>query len=489
MIPFGKWNPDLFSTNSAFASEAKGVIPGANSKLPWPSLAAFTNALAATCAGAVLVRDGSGSNQIFAGTSTRLYKLNSSTLAFDNVTRSSGGNYTVPAGDRWQWAVFGDNLYAAQIGDVMQSINMASGTNFAAVSGSPPQVRYIKTIGDQIWAGSDTTQDNRITWCGRNAPTFWATGGGQDCDFQDFPDGGFVRGMVGISSGYVFQDDAIRGFAPSSGREIYSFAKIDDASGILSPDSIVSYLDTNYYLGTDGFRTIGSQGIGRIGLDAVDEWFADTASQDLTQLGLTSGVIDPLRPRVFWAFTTLGSGSTLDHMLCYDIPLQEWTHAEISTQLLLQSATAGYTMEGLATPYPNLDLLTVSLDSRAWAGGSPVLSGFDTDNKLGFFNGPNLQAIAETAEFQAIPGRRTMVTGIRPITDSANVKVNVGTRQTLQTTETASYRGDKNINGRGWAPARASGRYHTVRTTIDAAEDWNDLQGVEVEKMAAGGER
>jgi hypothetical protein len=479
VLPVGKWQPDIYNLNSGFALDVLNVLPGVGTKKPWPSLEAYSGALGAVCRGAVLVRDAAGSNQIFAGKAGSLHKLDSSDLTWTDVTRSAGGAYNLPAGDRWSFDMFGANLYAAQIGDAMQVIDAASGTNFAAVGGSPPQVRYIKTIGDQLFAMSDSTKGNRISWSGRNNPAFWTFGGGQDCDQQEFPDGGFVRGMSGVFGGFVFQDDAVRSFRPSAGREIYSFAKVDNASGLTAPDSLVSHLDVTYYLGGDGFCSIGSNGINQIGYGHVDEWFLRTASSDGQQLALTIGCMDPNRPRIFWAFTTLSSGYTLDQILCYDILLKEWTHAEVEVEVLLRGATAGYTMEGLADLFSNLDTLGISLDSSLWSGGSPVLGAVAVDQMLSFFSGAALAAVVDMSEMQLVPGRRAYVRGCRPYTDAPNVTLAVGTRNTQAKTEAVSYRMAMSRNSSGWCPARASGRYHTVRASIPAGEDWTHFQGVE----------
>lgn len=490
MIPFAKWRPDAYNLNSPFASEVKGVLPGINSKTPWPSLAVYTDALPSACRGAILCRDATGAVQIFAGTATKLYKLKSDDLTWTDVTRLDGAgpallDYTVGDNERWQFAVFGANLYATQIGDALQSINMESGTNFADVSGSPPQARYIRVIGDQIFLGSTTSQGNRIHWCGRNAPTFWTAGGGQDCDVQDFPDGGFVRGIVGVTSGLIFQDECVRAFTPSDGREIYRFVKVDETTGLYAPDSVVTHQATTFYLSTDGLMSVGPEGVRHIGLENVDDWLFATSDQD--RLTLMQGAVDPNRPRIFWSFPNAGSsGYTLNHILCYDIALQEWTHAEIENQFVMPAATTGYTLEGLDAIFPDLDAMSISLDSRAFSGGAPAFAAFNSDNKLCFFNGAAVEAVVATAEFQAIPGRRAFVRGIRPYTDASNISVRVATRQTQAMTELPSYRSSVTLNGRGWAPTRASGRYHIIEATIPAGEDWTHLQGVEPEVAVEG---
>ena len=482
MLPFGKWRPDIYDLNTQFAGEASGVLPGATSKRPWPQLSIYTNALAAVCRGATIAISSTGAYSLFAGTATRLYKFNSSTLNWDNVTRTVGGDYALGTDDRWQFAQFGFYLYATNIADTLQRFDIDSGTNFAAVSGSPPQARYIRTIGDQIFLGSLASLPNRVHWSGRNNPVFWTAGGGQDCDYQDFPDGGFVRGMTGIRGGYIFQDTAVRQFQPSQGREIYQFQQIEGAQGLVAPDSLVTHMGMSYYVGLDGFVAIGPQGSQSIGQDAVDDWFLSNV--DIDRVALTIGARDPGRPRIFWLFPTSTSGYVLDHVICYDITLDEWTHAPLQASVIFQAATAGTGLDSLDTNYPDVDAMTVSLDSRIFAGGAPLIAAFDGNHKMSFFTGSNMAATVETAEFQAIPFRRGYVRGIAPLTDASAVTIQVSKRENLNAT--ATWGSASSLNNQGVAPARSSGRYHRVRASIAAGAPWNDLRGVEIDAVDAG---
>lgn len=483
MLKWGPWRPDVFDLDTQFAGEALGVLPGLNSYRPWPSLAVYSTALAAVCRGATIAVDSAGSYSIFAGTATNLYKFDSSTLGWTDVTRTVGGNYAVPDDERWQFAQVGFYLYATQIGDVLQRFDLDSGTDFEAVSGSPPQARYIRTIGDQLFLGSLTSFPNRIHWSGRNNPTFWTAGGGQDCDLQDFPDGGFVRGMAGRQGGFIFQDTAVRQFVPSVGRDIYRFTLLEDQQGLLAPDSLVNHMGTSYYLSTDGFISMGPAGSRQIGLETVDEWFQDEV--DIDRAALTIGALDPIRPRIYWLFSSGVSGYVLNRCIAYDILLDRWTHAEFDASVIFPAASAGYTLEGLDTDFPDLDAMNISLDSRLFAGGTPLLAAFDSAHKLAFFTGTNQAATVETGEFHLIPGRRAYVRGVNLFADAANATVQVSSREALN--DTPTWTGTSSLNSSGIAPVRSSGRYHRFRASVAAGEDWTDFAGVQPDFVDAGG--
>ena len=483
MRPWGAWRPDVFDLDTQFAGEALGVLPGLNSYRPWPSLSTYSTALAAVCRGGCIAVSSSGSYSIFAGTATKLYKFDSTTLGWTDVTRAAGGDYTVADDERWQFAQFGFYLYATQIGDVLQRFDIDSGTNFAAVSGSPPQARYVRTIGDQLFLGSLTSFPNRIHFSGRNNPVFWTAGGGQDCDIQDFPDGGFVRGMTGRQGGMIFQDTAVRQFVPSSGRDIYKFAWVEDSQGLLAPDSLVSHQGTSYYLGTDGFVSISPAGSKSIGLETVDEWFQDEV--DVDRASLTMGALDPIRPRLYWLFSSGVSGYVLNRCICYDILLDKWTHAEFDASVIFPAASAGYTLEGLDADFPDLDAMSISLDSRLFAGGTPLLAAFGSSHRLSFFTGTPQAATVETGEFRLIPGRRAYVRGVTLMADASNATVQASSREALD--DAPVWSSVSSLNSSGIAPVRSSGRYHRIRASVAAGEDWNHLHGVEPDFVDAGG--
>jgi hypothetical protein len=87
--------------------------------------------------------------------------------------------------------------------------DLSSATSFSNCAGSPPQAAYISVVGRFLVLSGLLSNPYRIQWSGLNATTTW-TSGVNSSDFQDFPDGGVVRGVAGGEFGTVFQDQAIR---------------------------------------------------------------------------------------------------------------------------------------------------------------------------------------------------------------------------------------------------------------------------------------
>ena len=473
------WGPDRYDyQNGRIVTEAKGVLPGPTSYIPWPSLSALSVALATGyCRGAVLARTTSGSYVIFAGTATRLYKYVSATDAWTNVTRLAGGDYAVPDDEQWSFAQFGDNLVVVNATDDPQVIDIGSGSNFAALGGSPPKARYAKVVGDQLWLGGLALNPNRVMWSGRNDIEHW-TVGTKDCDYQEFPDGGFVTGITTLETGLITQEGAIRRYAADPGRAIYQFAKVEDQRGCLAPASLVVPGRVALYYSEDGFYvTDGAGSSAPIGNDFVDGWFGDQVNTE--RLYSIIGAIDPTHPRVSWLFPTAGNTTALlDHIICYDLAQKQWSHAEVSASYIFGAATAGYTLEGLDVLGYTLDTMPFSLDSRLLMGGAPSLAAFDSAYKLAFFSGSNMAAQIKTAGLQLIPGQRSFVQGCHVYTDASAATITINKKESVQD---AAYTAGTAvaINSQGFTPQRSSGRIHQFQLDIAAAATWQHIQGLD----------
>lgn len=480
---FGPWQPDVYDLNAPLLRNASGVLPGANGYEPWQGLTAYmTNALAAACRGAVMARKEDGSFTIYAGTATRLYKFDTATTAWTNVTRTVGGDYTVPDDAYWSFAQSGDTMYAAQVGDAMQSIDIGSGANFAAVSGAP-QGAYLRVVGDQLMVAGMAATPSRVQWSGTNDPTFW-TRGARNSDWQDFPDGGVITGITPLEAGLILQEGAIRRYAAVPDRRLFQFALVEESRGCIAPQSLTVLGSTAFYLSNDGWYATGGVQSDPIGQDVIDHWFLDLLNRD--RLGAVIGAADPRHRRVFWAFPSAGNtGSELDVMLCFDLKTKRWTYTEdVDTAFIFPAATPGLTLEGLDGISGSIDALPFSLDAAFLRGGAPQLAGFNSADKLCFFNGNNLAALIETGDVLPSSGTRNFVRGIAVATDASGVMVQVGTKERPQ--DSISWRAAQGLNRRGIAPTRASGRVHRGRFTIAAGEDWSNLQGFEPDAVPEG---
>jgi len=129
---------------------------------------------------------------------------------------SSGGTsqkvlpYALGGDGAWRFAQFGTLAVAVNGIDAAQKFDLAVGTNFLALGGSPPVAQFIATLRDFVLMGNIATLPQRVQWSGIDNAELWGSIPANQADFQDLPDGGDVTGLVGGEYGLVFQENAIR---------------------------------------------------------------------------------------------------------------------------------------------------------------------------------------------------------------------------------------------------------------------------------------
>ncbi len=140
-----------------------------------------------------------------------------------------------------------------------------------------------------------------------------------------------------------------------------------------------------------------------------------------------------------------------------------------------------FTLETLDTLNPDLDDLTISVDSRVLYQGSALLGLMDSF-KLASNQGDPLTAITESSEQQPVTGRRSVITEVWPLNDDATTTIQIGTRNRLQ--DSVTWTDAVSVNATGFAPVSAEGRYHRVRMNISG--NWTDSQGSDVTAKSGG---
>lgn len=399
-------------------------------------------------------------------------------------THSVTGIYSALSADaNWRFAQFGNNVIAVHENIAPQVFDLSSSTAFADLGGSPPQAAYVDIVGRFVVLSGLLSNPYRIQWSGLNAITTW-TSGTNSSDSQDFADGGIVRGVAGGENGVIFQDQAIRRMTYVPGSPIvFQIDRIMQDEGIFAPYSIIRAGETVYFHSVQGFHKIEPGGVPvQIGRERVDRTFM--SSLDKGNLQLFIGAQDPRTTFIYWAWKS-GSGTNglFDNVLGYDSALDRFFPLQMSGEYLLGISQTGLTLEGLDTISSSIDALTLTLDAYA-ASVQPEIGMFNSDHKLGFLRGSNLEATLETPE-QGTDGQRVMVNGFRPITDAATVYGSLKYRDTQQATATTS--SEIAISSRtGRIDMRRDARHQRFKVRIPAATSWSFIAGVEPDVKAGG---
>ena len=222
MIPFAQYMPDLSNLNSGASGYIKNVLPTQDGYAPFKGWTGYASALAGTCRGYFYAHKSDNSIVVFAATSTRVYAMSNTTLTWTDVSKggSGGAGYSTVSGSaQWQFAQFNNYVIAVQANTVPQVFDLSSSTAFADLAGSPPQAAYIAIVNRFVVLSGLLSYPYRIQWSALNDVTGW-TPALDYSDYQDFPDGGVVRGVVGGEMGIVCQDSAMRRMIFSPGSDI-----------------------------------------------------------------------------------------------------------------------------------------------------------------------------------------------------------------------------------------------------------------------------
>lgn len=486
ITPFGEYKPDLPAFGNDGALTAKNVVPHANGYKPLKTLVAFSDPLTAYCRGAFACKDEDGVSYSFAGDETKLYSLSDTT--YNDVSRTTTA-YASGVNSYWEFVQWGNKVLATNFSDSIQAITLG-GTNFADLTGSPPKARYISAVRDFVvvgntWDGTDGNVPHRVRWSGFNDETTWTVSATTQSDYQDlYGNGGAVQAIVGGQErGIIFQEHAIWLMTYVGTPLVFQFDRVEDR-GAYAPRSVVSVGDRIFFLSEDGFYMFVGGSSVPIGANKVDLTFL--SDFDASYRDRMVGSSDPARKIVMWIYPGTGNTSgTPNKAIIYDWANNKWSHAEFNAEYLYASISTGYTLEALDGISTSLDALTESLDSKSWMGGTLQFSAFNDSHRLANFSGDPMNATLETGEYQAIEGKTSEISYIRPMVDGGTHTVQVGTRNTQA--GTVNWSAASPENGSGTCPVRTNARYHRARVNVSGV--WNDAVGVEPEGVYTTGDR
>src|SRR5262249_23120697 len=199
LLPYAEYKPDVSDYEGQATRNILNVVPRGDGYGPFPSFSAYTSALPSACRGAFYALNKDGSVTTFAGTATRLYKLNNTDYSWSDVSSGGSAYSSLSSTAQWQFAQTGNLVFATQANALLQVFDLTASSTFGNAQGSPPQAAYISVVGRFLVLSGLLSTPYRIQWCGLNnfnASSSWdnVTAGAA---FHDFSDGGIVRRAPG----------------------------------------------------------------------------------------------------------------------------------------------------------------------------------------------------------------------------------------------------------------------------------------------------
>lgn len=359
ILPFPEWRPDVSDFRGASSLVIENVLPRGDGYGPFQDFNALTQPLPAACRGYFFARNADGSVATFAGTATRLYKLNNTNFAWTDVSAGGAAYAALSSAFNWQFVQFNNFVIAVQQNVPPQVFDLTSSNAFAALAGSPPQASYVAVISRFVVLSGLLSFPYRVQWSGLNAVTTWDNVTAQS-NFQDLADGGLTRGVAGGDQyGIVFQDSAVRSMTFNPGSPtVFDILKISASDGMFAPCSAVNAGGQTFFCSTQGFKSIAPGGAPvPIGKEKFDRFFF--ADVDAANPQLVIGAADPKAPRIYWAYKSLsGSAGLFDRIIIYDFLLARATLVLMSGEYLATLAKPGVTLESLDAIAPGV--ITIS---------------------------------------------------------------------------------------------------------------------------------
>jgi hypothetical protein len=529
-IAFKDWLPDQPSILDA-VSEANNVIPLAVGYGPFKSAVDYSGNASENLTN-VYATKVDNDVSVFAGGLTKLYKLDSSDLSLDDVSKSGGYTGTY----RWQFVQFGNYALAANGSEKIQYYDVNSSSLFADLAAAAPIAKYVTAVRDfvvgaNIGAG---TYPTRVQWSDINDPTDWTPGAASQSDYQDIPDGGDITGITGGEFGIVFLEKAIVRMSYIGSPLFFQFDTISRNIGCIEGGSIAQYGGITYFLSDDGFYSCDGQNIIGIGAEKVDRYFYSNAN--IGDIDSISAAVDPERNLVIWNYTTVSGNRAL---LIYNYETKKWCEADTDVDFLSTLATSGTSLDALDSAYnvsagsftvgksytirtvgttdftligavantvgvlftatgvgsgtgvaidmaasaaalKTIDTLVTTMDDRLYKGGKFLFGGV-RDAKIVTFTGVNATATLITNDLEY--GYNSVVTLIRPSVDNGSATIQIASRKMLD--DTITYSTTKTTDQEDRCSVRSAGRYHRVSLTPTGA-NWFSAIGMDIEYSEQG---
>ena len=469
-ITFGEWLPDQPGVIGALTT-AKNCYPRAVGYGPFPQEVDYSAAASQDINNVVAARATDGTTRVFAGGSTKLFRLDSGDLSLDDVSATTYSSST-----RWRFTQFGNKLIAGNEANTLQAYDLTSTGNFANLASDAPKAKFLTVVRDFVVTGFQTSYPFRVQWSGINNETTWAASGTTQADFQDIPDGGNIQGVTGGEFGLILLERSLVRMSYAGTPLIFQFDNIARNLGCFEPNSVIQWQQVTYFLGDDGFYACDGQNVVNIGAEKVNRYFFNTARE--SEFGSMSAAVDPSKNLIIWGYACT---DLTYRLLIYHIPTKRWSYADTGVNRVASSSTPTVTLESLDTFSASIDALETSLDSRLWLGGKLQLAGV-TGAKIITFSGAAKTAQIDTSDIETSE-RQSMITMVKPIVDNGSASIAVTSRQRLN--EVVSFSAVTAASSENRVGVRSYGRYHRVRTQ-PSGDNWSSAIGMDIEIQPAG---
>jgi hypothetical protein len=465
-IIFKEWLPDQPALGNPGLTDAHNTLPIDDTYKSFAPLVASGNTLNARPLGAIeIYQPASNLRYLYAGQTQSIQRQ---LIGLGSWTNVSGSTTYNAATSTWEFAVYDDQILAANFEDTIQAQTIGA-ASFTVASASAPRARRLGKVGQFIVAGDTGEATNgdvpyRVQWPAIDDPRNWPLPGSATATAaqagEQFLDStwGRVNAIVGGDQfGIVMQRGGLNRMTYVGGNTVFQFDKIAGALGLFLPHSVVEVNGLWYYISEAGIYVTDGVSAQPVGLGKVDRYFAENAILGSFEERVY-GAVDPRNKLIKWCYPSGGLGN-VDRLLVLNYERKKFSYCT-------QTCNA---------------LVSAPGDSSQ----PRYIRAFNETHRAARFTGTPGTATLTTGEMEPNPGGYAEEFGIKPLLDVTlnAVTVSMGTRNDQQAA--VSYATDQTANSRsGFANFRTAARYHRARLTI--AGTFNAAQGLEYQANPAG---
>jgi hypothetical protein len=470
--------------------EVLNVLPAADGYIPFKDTTPGTITTGPTVPTGLWSNvDSGGNHTLFAGDDAKLYKANTGTDVWDDVSRAGSPAYAGGT-NHWYTAQYNDLLIAVNGVDDIQEWDLGVDSAFSDMATGVTDLtgRFITIAEDFVIIGNtydnaDGNVPNRLRWSGLARPDSWTPDATTMAGYRDIPNLGEICGVTGGSYLTVLMKGGLlRGqFIGPPG--IWRLYEIEGAVGCLEPHSVIRTQNKTYYLSEEGFMEFDGVQTRNIGAEKVNRTFFRLAQ--VSELHQMSPFVLREHNVVGWSFvSSVTPDGKPDRAILYNYVVDRFTMVELDLDIVGTVSSPGYTMDGLSAVSTSVDDLPASLDDRMWKGGGVTLGGL-RDGTVYFASGNAKDATLETREVQlADPQTAIALRADAIVSGDATLAVQVGTRD-QQNVNKPDWSAEYFQNPDGFIPLRSQGRYHRFRLNISGGY-WKHAKGVKIMYEATG---
>lgn len=355
----------------------------------------ISGALAAACQGAASLRKLDESVRNLAGTGTALFEISAG--AWSDVTRVSGGAYSLGSDVRWRFSQFGNVSLAVAKSDTLQA---SSSGAFANVTGAP-KAGGVEVVGQFVflWNTDEAT-------FGDSPHRWWCSAKGDHTDWSPTISTECATALITSTSGKI---RSMKRFGPhimayklnsmhlgiyAGQPSIWNFDReISSQTGALSHEAVVDVgtpeEPRHIFMGFDDFYEFNGGRPRPLG----QGWVKETVYNELNKTYMERAIaLHDRANSLIYFFYPSGASNNPDKCVVYNYKTQRWGRADRQIEAAFEYSTVGISYDDLGTTYSTYhDLPNISYDSTIWTSGFPVPAVFNTSHTLQSLDGESTE--------------------------------------------------------------------------------------------------